>query len=127
MAMVESELRDRKFAPIVRLEISKGMDPTRRGMLAAELGLNEETDVFEVDGLIAKRDLLQIASLKIRELHDPAHHPIDHPMVSGATNIFHLIRERGPILLQHPYESFATSVERFVRKLAKTRKCSPLK
>ncbi|HTP41413.1 MAG TPA: RNA degradosome polyphosphate kinase, partial [Nitrospiria bacterium] len=49
MSMVESELRDRKFAPIVRLEVSKGMDPTRRGMLAAELGVDEATDVFEVD------------------------------------------------------------------------------
>jgi polyphosphate kinase len=127
MAMVESELRDRKFAPIVRLEISKGMDPTRRGMLAAELGLNEETDVFEVDGLMAKRDLLQIASLKVRELHDPAHHPIDHPMIIGATNIFHLIREQGPILLQHPYESFATSVERFVREASRDPKVLAIK
>ena len=127
MAMVESELRDRKFAPIVRLEISKGMDPTRRGMLAAELGLNEDTDVFEVDGLMAKRDLLQIASLKVRELHDPAHHPLDHPMIAGATNIFHLIREQGPILLQHPYESFATSVERFVREASEDPKVLAIK
>ena len=127
MSMVESELRDRKFAPIVRMETSKGMDPTRRGMLAAELGLDEATDVFEVDGLMAKRDLLQIASLKIRELHDPPHHPIDHPLIAGASNIFHLIREQGPILLQHPYESFVTSVERFVKEASQDPKVLAIK
>jgi len=128
MGMVESELRDRKFAPIVRLEVSKGMDPTRRGMLAAELGVDEYTDVFEVDGLMAKRDLFQIAGLKIRELHDPSHHPIDHPLIAGATmNIFHLIRKQGPILLQHPYESFVTSVERFVREASEDPKVLAIK
>jgi polyphosphate kinase len=127
MAMVESELRDRKFAPIVRLEVSKGMDPTRQGMLAAELGVDEATDVFEVDGLMAKRDLFQIAALKIRELHDPPHHPIDHPLIAGAMNIFHLIRKQGPILLQHPYESFVTSVERFVREASEDPKVLAIK
>jgi polyphosphate kinase len=39
--MIENELRDRKFAPIVRLEIGKGMSPMHAGMLAAELGLHE--------------------------------------------------------------------------------------
>jgi polyphosphate kinase len=38
LALIESELRDRKFAPIVRLETSKGIRPLHRGMLAAELG-----------------------------------------------------------------------------------------
>jgi polyphosphate kinase len=127
MSMVESELRDRKFAPIVRLEISKGTDPTRRGMLAAELGLDEKTDVFEEEGLLAKRDLLQIASLKNRELHDPPHHPIDPPALAGATNIFHLIREQGPIMVFHPYESFVTSVERFVKEASEDPKVLAIK
>ncbi len=47
--MIETELRERHFAPIVRLEVSQGMNPTHRGMLAAELGLNEDPDVFEID------------------------------------------------------------------------------
>jgi polyphosphate kinase len=114
LVMIESELRDRKFAPIVRLEVMKGMDPLHRGMLAAELGLDEEADVFEVDGMIAKRDLFQIAALDRPDLHDPPHHPLDHPKLVGTPNIFHVIREHGFILLQHPYESFVTSVERFL-------------
>ena len=47
LALIESELRDRRFAPIVRLEVAQGMNPVHRGMLAAELGLDERADVFE--------------------------------------------------------------------------------
>jgi len=71
LAMIESELRDRHFAPIVRLQIGKGMNPTHRGMLAAELGLDEEADVFEIESMIAMRDLFEIAGLDFPELHDP--------------------------------------------------------
>ncbi len=48
--MIETELRERQFAPIVRLEVEKGMDPVHRGMLAAELGLNEADDVYRGRG-----------------------------------------------------------------------------
>jgi polyphosphate kinase len=127
LVMIESELRDRKFAPIVRLEVMKGMDPVHRGMLAAELGLDEETDVFEVDGMIAKRDLFQIAALDRPELHDPPHHPLDHSYLVGIPNIFHIIREHGSILLQHPYESFVTSVERFLAEASEDPKVLAIK
>ncbi len=114
--MIETELRDRKFAPIVRLQIRKGMKPVHRGMLAAELGLDEENDVYETDVMIGMRDLMEIATLDIPELHDPDHHPIDNVALQNSRSIFHIIRDAGSILLQHPYESFATSVERFVRE-----------
>ena len=114
LVMIETELRERKFAPIVRLEVQKGMDPVHRGMLAAELGLDEASEVFEVDGMMALRDLFQIVGVNRPDLHDPPHHPLDHPKLSDKRSIFHIIREVGPILLQHPYESFATSVERFL-------------
>ncbi|MCP5420319.1 MAG: polyphosphate kinase 1 [Gammaproteobacteria bacterium] len=127
LVMIESELRDRKFAPIVRLEVGKGMDPGHRGMLAAELGLNEDSDVFEVDGLLAQRDLMQLAFLDRPDLRDPPHHPLDHPKLIGAPNIFHVIRDQGPILLQHPYESFITSVERFLREASRDPKVVAIK
>ncbi len=118
MEMIESELKERKFAPIVRLEIGSGMDPVHRGRLAAELELDEATDVFEVPGLLAQRDLLELTQLDFPRLHDPPHHPVDHPQLQSQRNIFHIIREAGAILLQHPYESFSTSVERFLREAA---------
>ena len=118
MAMIESELKERKFAPIVRLEIGMGMNPVHRGRLASELELDEENDVFEAPGMLAMRDLFELAGLDYPRLHDAPHHPVDHPRLQTTRNIFHIIRDSGSILLQHPYESFSTSVERFLREAA---------
>jgi len=116
LVVIESALRDRKFAEIVRLEVSNDIDLVHKGMLAAELEINEQEDVVTVEGLFVKRDLMQIATLDIPELHYPTHQPVDHYKLSGdVPNIFHLIRKQGPLLLQHPYESFSSSVERFLK------------
>jgi len=127
LSLIETELRDRKFAPIVRLEVEDGMDPIRRGMLAAELGLDEATDVFGSDVLLGMRDLMELALLDIPEMHDPDHHPITNVKLQEERSIFHLIREAGSILLHHPYESFATSVERFVREASQDPKVRAIK
>ena len=127
LQVIEAELRDRKFAPTVRLEVSVGMPAVHRGMLAAELGLDEATDVFEVDGLMQRRDLMELVALERPELKDPPHHPIEHPKLMDAPNVFHLIRSAGPILLQHPYESFTTSVERFLREASRDPKVLAIK
>jgi polyphosphate kinase len=127
VVMIESELRERRFAPIVRLEVVQGMDPTRRGMLAAELELNERSDVFEVDGMLAMRDLMEVAALDVPALHDAPHRPIDHPRLLEPRNIFHIIRDAGSLLLQHPYESFSTSVERFLREASEDPKVRAIK
>jgi polyphosphate kinase len=127
LAMIESELRERKFAPIVRLEVAKGMTPHHRGMLAAEFGLDEETDVFEVEGMLGIRDLMEVASIDVPELHDPPHHPVDPPDLTQDRNIFHVLRDAGSILLQHPYESFSTSVERFLREASEDPKVRAIK
>jgi polyphosphate kinase len=127
LIMIESELRYRKFAPFVRLEIDSRMMPLHRGMLAAELGLNEETDVFEADIILGLGHLMEIASLDIPRLHDDDHHPITNTKLQDSRNIFHVIRESGSILLQFPYESFATSVERFVREASRDPKVVALK
>jgi polyphosphate kinase len=128
LAMIQSELRHRHFAPIVRLQVMAGMDASHRGMLAAELGLDEAADVFEVSTMMSSRDLFEIAGLDIPELHDKPHKAIDHTRLShDSRNIFHIIRERGSILLQHPYESFSTSVERFLRTAAEDPKVLAIK
>ena len=128
LSMIESELRHRHFAPIVRLQIAQGMNPVHRGMLAAELGLDEENDVYEVEEIMGMRDLFEIATLDIPELLDPPHKPIDHTRLAhDSRNIFHIIRERGSLLLQHPYESFNTSVERFLRTASNDSKVLAIK
>lgn len=127
LAMIESELQDRRFAPIVRLEVGDGMEPVRRGMLAAELELNEEADVFEVAGMLAMCDLFEVAALRYPDLHDAPHYPAENPQFMTRRNIFHVIRDLGSILLQHPYESFANSVERFLSEASEDPKVRAIK
>jgi polyphosphate kinase len=128
LALIESELRDRRFAPTVRLEVGRDMTPLHRGMLAAEFGLDERADVFEVDGLPALRDLMELVALDDPALHDPPHHPIDHPRLQDTRrNVFHIIRDCGSLLLAHPYESFATSVERVLREASEDPKVRAIK
>ena len=126
LEMIESEVRHRRFARIVRIVVESGMDSARRGMLAAELGLDEQ-DVFEKKGLLGTRDLLELAFLEIPALRDPPHHPIDHPRLVHAPNIFYAIRDLGSILVHHPYESFSTSVERFLREASRDPKVRAIK
>ncbi|MEM7016943.1 MAG: polyphosphate kinase 1, partial [Pseudomonadota bacterium] len=115
MELIESEVRDRRFAPIVRLQVSAGMEPLYRGRLAAELSLDEGNDVFVAPGLLAMSDLFELVGLPRKELHDAPHEATDHPNLRDAPNVFHVIRETGSLLLHHPYQFFATSVERFLR------------
>lgn len=127
VAMIESELQERKFAPIVRLEVATGMDPVHKGHLAAQLELDEESDVFEVPGMLAMRDLFELSRLSHPKLHDAPHHPVDHPQFTTNRNIFHIIRDAGALLVHHPYESFSTSVERFLNEAADDPKVCAIK
>ncbi|MGE4559728.1 MAG: polyphosphate kinase 1 [Desulfobulbus sp.] len=128
LQMIESALRERKFAEIVRLEVATGMENLHRGMLAAELGVDEGQDVFEVNGIVGKRDLFEIAKLDRPDLHYPPHKPIDNPeLLDDDPNIFHVIRKHGSILVQHPYESFDTSVERYLREASTDPKVRAIK
>lgn len=117
LAMIESALRDRKFADIVRLEVGSCMTQQHRGMLAAELGIDSAEDVIEVAGIMGKKDLLEISKIDRPSLHYPPHQPCDHPkLLTEEPNIFHILRVQKSILLQHPYESFEASVERFLKE-----------
>jgi polyphosphate kinase len=127
LALIESTLQDRKFAPIVRLQVQTGMDPVHRGRLAAELGLDEQSDVFEISGMMGMRDLWEIAHLDLPSLKDAVHQPVDHPTLQQRRSIFHIIRDAGAILLQHPYESFSSSVERFLTEAAEDSKVRAIK
>ncbi len=128
LALIESEMRDRRFAPIVRLEVASDMASPKRGMLAAELGLDEHTDVFDVKGIFQMRDLMELASVSSPELHDPPFAPVDHPAFAREDrSFFHSIREASSLLVHTPYQSYTSSVERFLRDASRDPKVRAIK
>jgi len=127
LELIESEVRDRRFAPIVRLEVTPDMTPVHRAMLAAELGLDDSQDVYEIQRMLAIRDLMELTSIDNPLLHDPPFHPLDPPRLPAPRNIFHSIRDAGSLLLLHPYESFASSVERLLREASEDPKVQAIK
>jgi polyphosphate kinase len=127
LEMIEIELRARKFAPVVRLQVDKRMPPLLRGRLAAELGLDEQSDVFEADGMLGQRDLMEIATLDIPELRDAPHAPAQPVDFLSDGNIFHAIRDVKHLMVHHPYESFQQSTERFLREASTDPKVRAIK
>ncbi|MEO8553763.1 MAG: RNA degradosome polyphosphate kinase, partial [Kofleriaceae bacterium] len=127
LEMIEIELRERKFAPVVRLQVDRNMQPVLRGRLAAELGLDEMMDVFEAEGMLGQRDLMEIALLDIPELRDTVHAPAQPVDFLTEGNIFHAIRDVKHMLVHHPYESFQESVERFLKEAADDPKVRAIK
>ena len=116
LEMIEIELRERRLAPVVRVQVDRTMQPLLRGRLAAELGLDEQSDVFEAEGVLGQRDLMEIATLDIPELRDPPHAPVAPIDLLTDGNIFHAIRDAKHLMVHHPFESFQQSVERFLRE-----------
>jgi polyphosphate kinase len=115
---VEAELRRRRFGEVVRVEVSTGMSPSLRGEIAESLELDPR-DVYDVHGTIDFSDLMQIASLPgLPELREAPWAPVTQPRLQGGddargSSVMAAMRE-ADILVHHPYDSFATSVEKFV-------------
>jgi polyphosphate kinase len=114
---VQDELRRRRFGEVVRLEVASGMNPKLRSQLVAALRL-EDREVYDVDGLLDLSDVDAIADVPGHaELRFPPWTPVTQSCLQGEddepVDMFAAIRRRD-ILVHHPYDSFATSVERFV-------------
>lgn len=127
LELIEYELRERKFAPVVRLQVDPRLPAILRGRLAAELELDEVNDVFEAEGMLGQRDLAELASLDIPELRDPPHASCPPVELLSDGNIFHAIRDAKSLLVQHPYESFQQSVERFLGEASEDPKVRAIK
>ncbi len=127
LELIEIEMRERKFAPVVRLQVDRNMAPALRGRLAAELGLDENADVFEAEGMLGQRDLMEIAQLDMPELRDPPHAPCAPVEMLTDGSVFHAIRDVKHLMVHHPYESFQQSVERFLREAAEDSKVRAIK
>jgi polyphosphate kinase len=114
---VEAELRRRRFGEVVRLEINADMSDELRGALTQGLRV-EERQVYTVSGLLDYEDLWQMVKLPgFGERRDPPWTPVTQPRLQGdegeGVDLFEVIRQ-GDVLVHHPYDSWSTSVERFV-------------
>jgi polyphosphate kinase len=116
---VEDELRRRRFGEVVRLEVSSSMHPDMRAYLVEQLGI-EETQVIDVDGLLDLEDLWKLYEVDgHRDMRDPPWTPITQSAFAdaegGRVDMFAAMRG-GDLLVHHPYDSFASSVERLVQQ-----------
>ena len=115
--LVERELRQRRFEPVVRLEIQPGADAEMVAELADRFALTPE-DIYEMPVLLDYTTLFEIADLDIEELRDPPWTPLPPSGLDGKeTDIFAAIRA-GDVLLHQPYDSFRAGVERFIHEAA---------
>ena len=116
---VEEELRRRRFGEVVRLEVARGMNERLREPLVAALGI-EDDEVYEVDGLLDLADLWSVVDLPgFQELRDTPVSGVTQPRLLGEdgkeADVFAAMRDCD-VLVHHPYDSFTTSVERFVKQ-----------
>ncbi|PPS45423.1 polyphosphate kinase 1 [Chroococcidiopsis sp. TS-821] len=128
---IEQELRKRRVGgSTVRLEIESHIPESVRLKLLQELDL-EETDVYEIQGLLGLGDLMSFLALPLPELKDPPWKAVVPPRVQGISvpigpeiqeseegkDFFSVIKE-GDLLVHHPYESFSATVLRFIMQAA---------
>jgi polyphosphate kinase len=116
---LERELAQRRFGPPVRLEIADDMSEHMLELLLRELEV-DPNDVVVVPGLLDLSCLWQLYNVSRADLKDPPFVPATHPAFSereAPKSVFATLRE-GDVLVHHPYDSFSTSVQRFIEQAA---------
>jgi polyphosphate kinase len=119
---VEDELRRRRFGEVVRLEVSSTMDPHMRNYLVEQLAI-EESQVTDINGMLDLDDVMALYDVDgHRELRYDPWTPEVPPAFAdtdeGDLDVLDVMRS-GDQLVHHPYDSFAASVERFIRQAAR--------
>ena len=114
--LIEEELRQRRFANVIRLEHGPDPDPWVLQFLLKELNL-EADDVYEIRHEIDFSGIEAITRLPLPELKYPAWSPVVPAVLHEEESMFGIIRA-GDFLVHHPYHSFSATVERFVQEAA---------
>jgi polyphosphate kinase len=129
LAAVEMELRRRRFGNAVRLEVQAGMSAEMVDLLVRELDV-ERADVSFHATMLDLTCLMQLMSIDRADLKDEPWPPVTAGRIVAADDaersMFSVIRER-PLLVHHPYESFASSVESFIAQAADDPKVQSIK
>jgi polyphosphate kinase len=116
---VEFELRRRRFGDVIRVEVSSSASTRMLERLKRGLRV-DDAQIYLAQGLLGLSDLEQFVELDRPELKDEPWFPVTHARFSAAddgSDLFAEIR-KAPILVHHPYDSFSTSFEAFVRAAA---------
>jgi polyphosphate kinase len=120
LIQLEKELLRRRFGPPVRLEVAEDVNTKVLSLLKRELDV-EDSDVYHLPEPLDLRSLTTFYRLKRAELKFEPHQITTSPYLQAdddeAADIFAALRER-EILVHHPYESFATSVQAFLEQAA---------
>jgi polyphosphate kinase len=116
---IEEELRRRRFGEAVRLEVERSMPAATREILLRGLGLGDD-DAYEVRGMLDLTGLHDLVDLDRPDLKSEPWTPVTPPRLvppdeDEPTDVLATIR-LGDLLVHHPYESFAASVERFIHQ-----------
>jgi polyphosphate kinase len=130
MEAIEQELRKRRVGgSVVRMEVSSELPEGFRKLLIEEMDLLPQ-DVYEVEGLLGLKDLMELMDIPLPELKDrlwkPATHLALKPVLetdvdddpSDRDETFFTVMRRQDLLVHHPYQSFTTSVQRFIEEAA---------
>ena len=117
---VSSELKARRFAGVVRLQVDSTMPEHQVSWLSRQLGIGPD-DVYPTRAPLGVSDLQSFDGPGRDDLRHAPHEPVDHPRLNrlpdSPSAIFDEIA-RGDILLHHPYQSFDASVLRFLNSAA---------
>ena len=130
MLAIEQELRKRRVGrPVVRMEVHYTMPENWRSLLMDELEISPDC-VYDIESILSLRDLMNFLELPLPHLKDPiwkpATHPAlrrvlemdaDDPITPREEDFFSVLRQQD-LLVHHPYQSFTTSVQRFIEESA---------
>ena len=129
LEMVSERLRERRFAPVVRLEVDTTMPESVQSFLEKKLEVASE-DVYVAEGLLDYTDVTALADLHVpderyrKDLRFPSWTPVTPPRLRSepgtpeeSASVFETIRQKD-VLVHHPYESFQNSVQRFIEEAA---------
>ncbi|SHF16366.1 polyphosphate kinase [Fodinibius roseus] len=124
LSMMSDELRERRFAEVVRLEVEDDVDPNVLELLKNELQLSDNTnDIIYQEGMLDLSACFTLAELKIPYLkYKPwkpvIPRPLYHEEETGEEQTVFDVISKGDLLVHHPYESFSGSVRRLIEEAA---------
>jgi len=131
LEMIEDELRERRFAKIVRLEIDAKTPKDVKKYLIEHLDV-EKSDIFEMNGPIGLADCTELMklsgwkNLRYENWVPALHYVLKHEIDEDAPQIFDVIKE-GDFIVHHPYHSFESSTQRFIEEAASDPKVLAIK